>query len=439
MALSFITFKKINYLYVVSFLLVIYNFTESSDSVEETSMMDWTDICVDGFEKSVFLTVGMGISDSSVLLFSENTAILDCSIEIQTSDENVLLIVVMEFPDKKKDEESCVNPYDNTRSIIELEAITIPNNKTSVCDNINEEEEGTSIVHYILATNKVTIRLYSEGTFETMKVTSTATKRVASGGRCDEETELRCRLTESNRTTIDMCLSKELLCDGNANCGERNLHDEDPKICEASKTSHLWLVVTAGMFMMAVLVFFLVRLLRSCVPRVGDHFFIFNANEDNRLNLYPIFMKPPSPQTTDLRKTSSSRMKKVPLSHERRLSFAPKHELASYVFTEQDRAGSEIILKTSSLTSDDTALTFEDEHEQIPVNKKPALPVNKLDERKTKSSFSFSHVPVRLETEIPRELRSSLKNQEGRKKERDDHSFQVQVDVYSPPPFSKLS
>lgn len=49
--------------------------------------------------------------------------------------------------------------------------------------------------------------------------------------------------------------------------------------------SYLWAVVVVGIIMLLVIGFFLIHLLRTCVPRVPDNFFIFNEDEDNKLIL----------------------------------------------------------------------------------------------------------------------------------------------------------
>lgn len=49
--------------------------------------------------------------------------------------------------------------------------------------------------------------------------------------------------------------------------------------------NYLWAVVIVGIIMLLVIGFFLIHLLRTCVPRVPDNFFIFNEDEDNKLIL----------------------------------------------------------------------------------------------------------------------------------------------------------
>lgn len=59
-----------------------------------------------------------------------------------------------------------------------------------------------------------------------------------------------------------------------------------------ARYKRLWLVVVSGTAMVMIIVFFLIHLLRTCLPAVPDSFFIFNEDEDNKLILSTKFVAP---------------------------------------------------------------------------------------------------------------------------------------------------
>jgi hypothetical protein len=96
------------------------------------------------------------------------------------------------------------------------------------------------------------------------------------------------------------CIDKLLECDGNFNCGTRGLHDEycsskstnDEKmvsnklfIADLYVQENILLMIVYGTCLVAVIIFFLVQILRVCVPTVAEHFFIFKESEENQFVL----------------------------------------------------------------------------------------------------------------------------------------------------------
>jgi hypothetical protein len=87
---------------------------------------------------------------------------------------------------------------------------------------------------------------------------------------------------------------------GNFNCGTRGLHDEycsskstnDEKmvsnnlfIADLYVQENILLMIVYGTCLVAVMIFFLVQILRVCVPTVAEHFFIFKESEENQFVL----------------------------------------------------------------------------------------------------------------------------------------------------------
>lgn len=191
-----------------------------------------------------------------------------------------------------------------------------------MCEEVNKLTfTPTAIPVYVMNTksSKISINVNSQSLFETLKITATSAKRLRQYERCDGDKELVCMITN-----ITVCVSKELLCDENINCGAAGSNDEDVRICDESRFKRLWLVVLYGTVMVIVIISFLIYLLKTCLPSVPDSFFIFNEDEDNTLILSSKYIAPSEalrqatirPPPTQPPQTSSFRFKSIPISQE---------------------------------------------------------------------------------------------------------------------------
>ncbi|KAG6449141.1 hypothetical protein O3G_MSEX005906 [Manduca sexta] len=90
----------------------------------------------------------------------------------------------------------------------------------------------------------------------------------------------------------DFCFSSGVVCDGIKNCGVSDWFDERKSECSLpiEKLGYAPVIAVVAAILCAVMA--ACHTLLRCLPPLANSFFIFNANEDNRLCIDPVF-KPP--------------------------------------------------------------------------------------------------------------------------------------------------
>ncbi|KAF2903560.1 hypothetical protein ILUMI_02633 [Ignelater luminosus] len=421
--------------YVLIIFLVNLILVESADSWGVNSqlplIMDMSTTCIDDLHTDVYLPFGMGVADSCIILVSDNDYYPNCMVTFCTvgGKAGVYLIIVVEFPDHTLGAKNACQD-DGSTILIKEPAY----GEIDVCNEVNKLKLGyfqTATYSLLSNASNASVIITSKSLFETVKVTVTSARKLNQYERCDSAKEIPCVIANAS-----VCISKELLCDENINCGTSALNDEDVRICDESRYNRLWLVVVSGTLMVMIIVFFLIHLLRTCLPAVPDSFFIFNEDEDNKLILSTKFVAPsqslrqvavPQKLPAD---TSSFRFKSIPVSSisEENLSFpriisrrdqiTPSteelHGNASYNSNLPE-------MELQSLTyKEEIKLEVEDLIKKLPLKgetvEEPKPPKRVVSKRPRFEETEFVSIMDRIEPHT----RSSKDHKEGRKKRKSD-------------------
>ncbi|KAL4717681.1 hypothetical protein ACJJTC_000830 [Scirpophaga incertulas] len=229
------------------------------------------------------LSFGMGMSDTITIVLRNIKEIdYECTIEIVT-DDKIFLIIVLRFPNSM-----VINCAHNADAFVLLSQ----NKCLRICDYIYTE---TKSPYFIVAVKRsIKFRFLSNSSINTdmdaniYQVTATSARKKPISG-CNMINESYCTINEDN-----YCFTSGVECDGIKNCGVSDWFDERKSECELSleRIGYIPVVAVAAAILCVVLAagHVLVRYL----PPLANSFFIFNANEDNRLCVDPIFDAPNS-------------------------------------------------------------------------------------------------------------------------------------------------
>ncbi|XP_041987741.1 uncharacterized protein LOC121739365 isoform X2 [Aricia agestis] len=136
-------------------------------------------------------------------------------------------------------------------------------------------------------TSNSSINQYIFANFYQVTVT---TARVKPPGGCAKKNETSC-----TANGIDYCFTSGVSCDGIKNCGVEDWFDERRSECvDIEDNLKIWSVLA----FLALFLFIITtgcHLLIRCLPPITGSFFIFTANEDNRLCIDPKLVPSGSP------------------------------------------------------------------------------------------------------------------------------------------------
>nr|XP_015835949.1 PREDICTED: uncharacterized protein LOC103313258 [Tribolium castaneum] len=130
---------------------------------------------------------------------------------------------------------------------------------------------------YVVRDRNFSIKIDFWDFFGTIKVTATSGKFLGTSGNCSSN-EIVCILKGQV-----FCIHKLLECDGNCNCGTPKLYDEYCSNLHVQE--NILLMIIYGVCLVAVVMFFLIQILRVCVPSVADHFFVFHETDEYKFVL----------------------------------------------------------------------------------------------------------------------------------------------------------
>ncbi|XP_044268456.1 uncharacterized protein LOC123013760 isoform X2 [Tribolium madens] len=153
--------------------------------------------------------------------------------------------------------------------------------------NQTKSEREHQMHAYVIRDRNFSIKIDFQNFFGTIKITATSGKFLGTYGNCTSN-EIVCILDGQV-----FCIDKLLECDGNFNCGTPKLYDE--YCSNLYVQENILLMIIYGVCLVAVMMFFLIQLLRVCVPSVADHFFVFHESDEYKFVLTSQSLPPLEP------------------------------------------------------------------------------------------------------------------------------------------------
>ncbi|XP_047041130.1 uncharacterized protein LOC124645370 [Helicoverpa zea] len=227
------------------------------------------------------LSFGMGMSDTITMVFRTiNEKDYACNVDIVTQSElDVYLVVVIKFPTSIST--NCHANADAFNVIKQKKCLRI-------CDLIGSRDLYSP---YFVITVKGRIRfrflsnssINSDISADLYQVTATSA-RLEPPTKCNSRNETLCVIDRQ-----DFCFTSGVVCDGIKNCGVSDWFDERKSECSLpiEYLGYAPVIAVVGALFCALLAGG--HIILRCLPPPTHSFFIFNANEDNRLNIDPLF------------------------------------------------------------------------------------------------------------------------------------------------------
>ncbi|XP_045457276.1 uncharacterized protein LOC123667416 [Melitaea cinxia] len=225
------------------------------------------------------ISFGMGMSDTTTLVFRTlNDIDYECVVEVVASSPQYLLVVVR---------------YPTTIALncaVNRDALTVLKRWRCVrlCDLLDREVYSPYFVFTVK--NRVRFLFKSNSSINSdinanfYQVTITAARRAPKSG-CFMRNETICTVDH-----IDYCFTTGVVCDGIKNCGVDDWFDERKSRCSLPVEKLGYAPVIAVMAALLCLLGAGGHILYRCLPPNAKSFFIFNANEDNRLCIDPVLV-----------------------------------------------------------------------------------------------------------------------------------------------------
>ncbi|XP_073953633.1 uncharacterized protein isoform X2 [Choristoneura fumiferana] len=232
------------------------------------------------------LSFGMGMSDTITLVFRTlRTADYECLVELVADSPEVYLIIVILFPN-----DIGINCIFNRDIFVILKGSQC----FRLCDYLPVKNKYSP--YYVCSVSeRFRFRFTSNSSINAdmnahmYQVTATAARLKPPGEKnCYAKNETVCTIDNGE----DYCFTNGVVCDGIKNCGVSDWFDERKADC-GLPVEHLGLApvfaVTAGLLCVALACG---HLLMRYLPPLANSFFVFNANEDNRLCVDSVFKSP---------------------------------------------------------------------------------------------------------------------------------------------------
>ncbi|XP_026484154.2 uncharacterized protein LOC113392092 [Vanessa tameamea] len=225
------------------------------------------------------ISFGMGMSDTITMLFRTlNDIDYECLVEIVASSPEYLLVVVR-YP---------TTVISNCE--VNRDALTILKRWrcTRLCDLLDREVYSPYFVFTVkqrlrfLFKSNSSINLDLNANFYQVTITSA---RMAPKRGCHKRNETVCTVDQ-----INYCFTTGVVCDGIKNCGVDDWFDERKARCTLPVEKLGYAPVIAVVVVLLCASVAGSHALLRCLPSHAQSFFIFNANEDNRLCIDPILV-----------------------------------------------------------------------------------------------------------------------------------------------------
>ncbi|XP_046974293.1 uncharacterized protein LOC124540669 [Vanessa cardui] len=234
------------------------------------------------------ISFGMGMSDTITMVFRTlNDIDYECLVEVVASAPEYLLVVVR-YPT------TIISNCEVNR-----DALTILKRWrcTRLCDLLDREVYSPYFVFTVkqrlrfLFKSNSSINLDLNANFYQVTITSA---RMAPKRGCYKRNETVCTVDE-----INYCFTTGVVCDGIKNCGVDDWFDERKARCTLPVEKLGYAPVIAVVVVLLCAFVAGTHALFRCLPSHAQSFFIFNANEDNRLCIDPILV--PRGQAPDIK------------------------------------------------------------------------------------------------------------------------------------------
>ncbi|XP_072930377.1 uncharacterized protein [Epargyreus clarus] len=226
------------------------------------------------------LSFGMGTSDTITLVFRTIYELdYECTVEIVVDSDTAFLLIVVRYPTLM-----------GLNCEMNRDAITVlkKNVCLRLCDFVQDE-----LASYIIfpVQSRLRFKFVSNSSINSdmnaylYQVTATTARQRPPTG-CFKPNETTCTVNHRH-----YCFTSGVVCDGIRNCGVNDWFDERKALCglPIEKLDVAPVVAVAAALLCALLA--ASHVLLRCLPPQGKSFFIFNANEDNRLCIDPL-LKP---------------------------------------------------------------------------------------------------------------------------------------------------
>ncbi|RVE46852.1 hypothetical protein evm_008497 [Chilo suppressalis] len=238
-----------------------------------------------------------------VVLRNLNEIDYECEIEIVTDDENdIFLLVVIHFPNDI-----------NTNCAHNKNAFTVFKKRKclAICNYLGDRDRESP---YFIVPFKRNMRfrfisnssINNDMDAHVYQVTATAGRESPKAG-CNWRNETMCTISETG-----YCITSGVVCDGIKNCGVTDWFDERKSECEAPSERIGYAPVVAVIAVILCVLLAASHCMLRYLPTSANSFFIFNANEDNRLCIDPV-LKPPDSAPNDTENVKRKSL--IPVGH----------------------------------------------------------------------------------------------------------------------------
>ncbi|CAH1647629.1 unnamed protein product [Spodoptera littoralis] len=246
--------------------------------------IDVTNECAFSGRLRYDVSFGMGMSDTVTLVFRTiYETDYTCNIDIVVEGyKDTFLVVVIKFPTS-----IAINCRANTDAFHVMKK----NKCFRLCDLVASND---LLSDYFVITVKGRIRfkfrsnssINSDINADLYQVTATSA-RAQPPTNCNPRNETLCVID-----TQEFCFTNGVVCDGIKNCGVSDWFDERKSECglPVEYLGHAPVIAVVGAIVCALLAGG--HILMRCLPPLANSFFIFNANEDNRFCIDPVFVRP---------------------------------------------------------------------------------------------------------------------------------------------------
>ncbi|KAM3968423.1 uncharacterized protein ACR2FA_001909 [Aphomia sociella] len=229
------------------------------------------------------LSFGMGMSDTITLVFRTLSEIdYKCMVEIVTDSVNISLLVAMRFP---------TDIGSNCIANSDVFTVLKKDKCLRLCDLIGERDINSP--YFIISVkNRIRFQFLSNSSINSelnanvYQVTATSARKKPLNG-CNFRNETICVIEKD-----EFCFTSGVVCDGIKNCGVSDWFDERKSDCglPVERLGYAPVVAMVAAILCAVVA--TGHKLVQCLPPQASSFFIFNANEDNRLCINTVFKSP---------------------------------------------------------------------------------------------------------------------------------------------------
>ncbi|KAL0852085.1 hypothetical protein ABMA28_000329 [Loxostege sticticalis] len=229
------------------------------------------------------ISFGHGLSDTITLVFRTLSEIdYECLVEIVADSPIAYLLTVIRFP----------NPI-GVNCLMNGDAFTIfkQDECLRICDYIGDRD--TASPYFVITVKRrLSFRFISNSSINSdmdanyYQVTATSARKWPKRG-CDAKNETICVTSEDK-----FCFTSGVVCDGIKNCGITDWYDERRSDCDETVKRIGYAPVVAVLAIILCVLLACGHLMLRWLPPLANSFFIFNANEDNRLCIDPVFIAP---------------------------------------------------------------------------------------------------------------------------------------------------